>query len=183
MSSAIALNERVSLRFMVESDWPAFLRLNQDQQLNQYIREVDTEAVLWERFKQRSKGLSAGCGEWISLVVESTSGDFLGLMGICLIEETLQQWEVGYLMAQGQQGKGYATAALQLMLQWAIGQLDVHKFVARCVAANLASAKVLQKCGFRQEGLLRHNHRIFGEWLDECHFGLLAEDCVVTAQS
>lgn len=183
MSSYIALSERICLRLMAAPDWPIFLRLNQDQQLNQYIREVDTEDVLQERFKQRCKGLDIECGEWISLVVESVSGDFIGLMGICLIDEALQQWEVGYLIAQDQQGKGYATEGLQLLLQWAMAHFAVHKVVARCVATNLGSARVLQKCGFKQEGLLRHNHRIFGEWLDECYFGLLAEDEVIAAQS
>ncbi|QUN04666.1 GNAT family N-acetyltransferase [Shewanella yunxiaonensis] len=44
------------------------------------------------------------------------------------------------------------------------------------MSENLASTSVLEKCGFTQEGLLRHNHKILGEWLDERYYGLLAEE-------
>ncbi|QUN07617.1 GNAT family N-acetyltransferase [Shewanella yunxiaonensis] len=93
--------------------------MNQDPHLNRYIREVDTAEVLLDKFQQRSKGMQARCGEWMSLVVESVAGDFIGFMGICLTDEALGQWEEGYLMASGQQGNGYTTAVLKLL---ALGQ-------------------------------------------------------------
>ncbi len=66
-------------------------------------------------------------------------------------------------------GAGYATEALAAVVGLA-GALGVLRLVAHCHTAHLASAHVLEKCGFEREGVLRA-HSVFpnlqpGELLD-----------------
>ncbi|MFQ6371810.1 GNAT family N-acetyltransferase [Shewanella sp. YIC-542] len=184
MSSHESLcGERIHLRWITSQDWPVFLQINQDVQVNRYIREVEPQSVIAARFALCTQGPGLAEGEWQALVIESLHGDFIGLIGLCLTDDVLQQWELGYLLMGHQQGKGYATEAMRLILPWLMATQQVHKVVARCVLPNVASARVLQKCGFQQEGVLRQHCQLRGEWQDECYFGLLAEDYRIAVQS
>lgn len=67
--------------------------------------------------------------------------------------------EFGYLLNQKAWGMGYATEAATAIVQWAMSLPDVHRIWATCDTENLASARVLEKCGLTCEERL-HAHRI-----------------------
>jgi RimJ/RimL family protein N-acetyltransferase len=54
----------------------------------------------------------------------------------------------GYLFARDAWGRGYATEALTAVLEWA-RRPGIPRIVAICHADHRASARVLEKCGFR----------------------------------
>ena len=56
---------------------------------------------------------------------------------------------------------------------------DVHRIAASIDPANVASMRVLEHLGFRDEGTSRRAERVRGEWLDEMRFALLRDDRVV----
>ena len=57
-------------------------------------------------------------------------------------------WEVGYHIAKQFTGKGYATEAVTAFLPVIMEQLKIQKIYGICDAENLASCRVLEKCGF-----------------------------------
>jgi ribosomal-protein-alanine N-acetyltransferase len=52
-------------------------------------------------------------------------------------------------------GRGYTTEATKALLRLALAQRDVHRVEIRCDVRNRASERVIRKCGFEKEGLLR----------------------------
>ena len=66
--------------------------------------------------------------------------------------------------------------AIQLVLDYAFSQLDLHRVEAACLPSNLASRALLLKSGFRQEGLAREYLCIAGKWQDHVTFGVLRAD-------
>ncbi|WP_417761950.1 GNAT family N-acetyltransferase [Shewanella sp.] len=173
MTHALISTPRLTLRQMLAQDWPLFLRLNRDPEVNRFIRDIESEDILQQKFSARCFCEDFFAGDWLSLTI-MYGDDAVGLMGICCIDNELLQAEVGYLIAPEYCGQGIATEALTALSQWALTQYQLHKIVGRCVDGNMASARVLTKSGFQLEGILRHNHRIGGEWLDERFYGLLA---------
>ncbi|MEZ4658682.1 MAG: GNAT family N-acetyltransferase [Caldilineaceae bacterium] len=63
--------------------------------------------------------------------------------------------EFGYLLNQKYWGNGYATEAARAIVQWAVNLPSVYRVWATCDVENLASARVLEKCGLVCEGRLR----------------------------
>lgn len=61
----------------------------------------------------------------------------------------------GYLLNQRYWGHGYATEAASVLVEWAINQPGIYRVWATCDVENLASARILEKCGLTQEGRLR----------------------------
>ena len=60
-------------------------------------------------------------------------------------------WEIGYHIAKQFTGKGYATEAVTAFLPVIMKQLGIQKIYGICDAENVASCKVLEKCGFSLE--------------------------------
>ena len=60
-------------------------------------------------------------------------------------------WEIGYHIAKQYTGKGYATEAVTAFLPEIMKKLNLKTIYGICDAENIASCKVLEKCGFKME--------------------------------
>ncbi len=83
---------------------------------------------------------------------------------------------VGYWLAPKMWGRGIATDALGVYVRYAFDTLEVERLQSSVFGWNPASARVLEKCGFRLEGRRRGAVRKFGEVTDELLYGLLRSD-------
>ncbi|MFX3632789.1 MAG: GNAT family N-acetyltransferase [Candidatus Pristimantibacillus sp.] len=83
---------------------------------------------------------------------------------------------MGYNIDQQHNGKGYGTAAVSLCVTFAFEQLGLHRIQAGVMPRNLPSIRVLEKIGFRQEGLAQKYLKINGKWEDHVLFAITAED-------
>jgi RimJ/RimL family protein N-acetyltransferase len=81
--------------------------------------------------------------------------------------------EVGYWLAKPYWGRGIMTAVVQRLCQHAFEEFGLSKIIAHVASHNLASARVLEKCGFQQEGILRKHFLKDGRFIDARLFGLL----------
>lgn len=57
--------------------------------------------------------------------------------------------ELGYGIAPGYQGQGHATEAVRALVAWGLAEPGVRRVFADCLPHNRASARVLEKAGFR----------------------------------
>lgn len=60
-------------------------------------------------------------------------------------------FEVGYHIAKEFTGNGYATEALTAFVEYEKAEKNLDKVYGICVSENVASQKVLEKCGFTKE--------------------------------
>jgi len=117
--------------------------------------------------------LAAG---WVQFGIVLRSGDTLiGDLGVNL-HENLRQAEIGFTLAAEYQSLGYGSEAVRRVLDELFIDRGLHKVSAECDARNEASARLLERVGFRREGLRRSHTWIKGEWTDDLEFGLLASD-------
>jgi ribosomal-protein-alanine N-acetyltransferase len=71
---------------------------------------------------------------------------------------------LGFKISKQMQGKGLMTEALQASINYVFKELNLHRIAANYMPHNKASAKVLAKCGFEQEGIAKDYLRINGKW-------------------
>ena len=83
--------------------------------------------------------------------------------------------EIGYWLARPYWGQGIMTAVVRRLCEFAFAELGLVKIEAQVFAGNAPSAKVLEKCGFQQEGFLRKHHLKDGKYLDVKLFALVKE--------
>ena len=65
--------------------------------------------------------------------------------------------EMGYYMGEKYWGRGYMTEAVKLVCDFVFENTDIIRIFAEPFAYNSASCRVLEKAGFRFEGVLRSN--------------------------
>lgn len=70
-------------------------------------------------------------------------------------------------------GKGYATEAIKLVIDYAFSKLNLHKLTAGCYANNLGPIKAFKKAGFVEEGIRKKQCFCDGEWVDGILLGIL----------
>ena len=83
--------------------------------------------------------------------------------------------EIGYLLLTDCWSKGIATEAVRQICDEAFSELDIIRITGLVYAANIASARVLEKNGFAREGLQRNAVYKDGKIYDLCIFGKLKE--------
>jgi len=73
------------------------------------------------------------------------SGENIGYVQAIPISD---EWEVGYHIAEKFTNKGYATEALSAFVPYVMEKIGIKQLVGVCHGDNIASRKVLEKCGF-----------------------------------
>lgn len=104
-------------------------------------------------------------------------GRFCGQLSISnIVRGALQSAWVGYWVASDVTGGGVATAAVALGADHCFGAAGLHRLEATVRPENTASRRVLEKLGFRQEGMHVRYLSIGGTWRDHLGYALTVED-------
>jgi ribosomal-protein-alanine N-acetyltransferase len=82
----------------------------------------------------------------------------------------------GYWVAESMAGQGIVPFALAAVCDHAFLVLGLHRVEVNIRPENAASLRVVEKLGFREEGLRRHYLHIDGQWRDHRSFALTTED-------
>jgi RimJ/RimL family protein N-acetyltransferase len=94
-----------------------------------------------------------GFGYWA--IEEKDTGSFVGELGFADykrdIEPSLEGApELGWALASGVHGKGYATEAVRAIVAWGEAHFGLVRTVCIVHTENLASIRVAEKCGYRE---------------------------------
>jgi len=110
-------------------------------------------------------------------IFDNASGKLAGGITIGNIRQGVaQSGQIGYWLGERFAGQGLMLEAIRLLLPFAFDTLRLHRIEAACIPDNLRSVRVLEKAGFRREGLLRSYLRINGSWHDHLLYALIAGD-------
>lgn len=103
----------------------------------------------------------------------------LGTLSLTHIVRGVGQFaDIGYSMDQQHQSKGYMTGGVKLLLKYAFRSLGLHRVQAGILPHNIASKRVLEKCGFQAEGISRKLVKINDQWEDHQMFSILQEEFI-----
>ncbi len=170
--------KRILLRDITIDDIPLIHQLNIIPEVDEYntmgipASIADTEQLILPLLEAQ---LQLPRIRYIWLL-ENEESHFIGLMGINLGKLNYFSAEVWYKLNPIYWGKGYATEALQAVLECCFVQLKLHRVIAGCAVGNKASMRVLEKTGFKKEAHHRKILPIRGEWVDSYEYAILEED-------
>ncbi len=83
---------------------------------------------------------------------------------------------LGYFVSERHNGRGYATEAVRQGVDAAFVELGLHRVQAAVIPRNVASIRVLEKAGLREEGLALRYLQIAGVWEDHKLYAVTAEE-------
>jgi len=168
---------RLVLRPLQESDAPALLAIFSDPKVMRYWSTPPWESIdaANEMIARDRKAMAEG--QDLRLGLERAEDK--ALIGVCSLFDRSQQCrraEVGYGLASQAWGHAYMDEALRALLRYGFSELALNRVEADIDPRNEASARSLERLGFKKEGHLRERWIVAGEVSDTALYGLLSRD-------
>jgi RimJ/RimL family protein N-acetyltransferase len=114
--------------------------------------------------------------EGLSLAIaDARSDEALGNINL-LFRKQRGTAEIGYWLVERVRGRGLGSSAVALLAPWAVADGGLERVEALVLPGNVASQRVLEKAGFRREGLLRSYLVIRDRRFDALIYSLLPSD-------
>lgn len=121
-----------------------------------------------DKIKEREQGVNAFCGIFLH------DGTLIGQFNFTKFDWNVPKCEAGYFINKSLNGKGFATAATRLCVDWAFNEISIEKITLRIWPQNHASIAVARKLGAREAGLALNDFRSAdGKLYDSMIFELL----------
>jgi RimJ/RimL family protein N-acetyltransferase len=130
-------------------------------------------AVEWIEESQRcwANGVRASF-----VVVDVSTGELVGSIGLVRLDRDEDVAEVGYLVKREARGRGIAPRALSLVTPWVLHDLGFGRLELQTDVRNRASQRVAEKAGFRREGEVPAPERCAGRSETMVMFALTPAD-------
>lgn len=158
--------ERLRLRELVAGDDVALFEVFRDHEVMRYydvepMTDIGAAEELIREMQQRyaeRKGI-----RWA--IINGLDGGFLGTVGFNRIDVVSRAAVIGYEIGRPAWGRGFATEAVGAVVKFGHEKLGVRRIEAAVMLGNEASARVLSKVGFSDEGVLAAH----GYWKGQYH--------------
>ncbi len=170
--------ERLVLRPFAISDGPAVERLAGAREVADTTLTIPhpypagggaewimTHADVWER----DRGLA------LAICLRTASDALIGAISLQL-SVPHSNGELGYWIAVGSWGQGYATEAARALTAYAFTTLALHRVQGRHFTRNAASGRVLQKLGMQFEGVRRDACLRWNRFEDVAVYAILVQE-------
>lgn len=166
--------ERLTLRPFQADDLDFTYQHFSDPQVAQYLLDeppvTDTsQAQEIVQFYLDSAGKPYN--RWV--IVSKADGQRIGTCGFHKWNKSHQRAEIGYDLSPTAWGQGYMQEALHAVIEFGFVQMKLHRIEALVYPENARSLDLLNKLGFKQEGILRDYFYLDGKFYDHVVLSLL----------
>lgn len=158
--------EHLILRDYREDDFWNYYQLKTDSKTMYYLQDIQmfTEEETYEDFCKVLDDMKKFERKFYFMHIElKESHEQLGSIGYTVIDDTPMGKIVGagYFIYPKFWGKGYTTEAFKRVIEFAFLENNVYRISTGCLAENVGSERVMQKCG-----LIKEAEHIDYEWHD-----------------
>ena len=101
------------------------------------------------------------------------------MIGKCILfqfDQANHRAEIGYILNRDYWRQGLMQQSLEAVINFAFDTLKLHRIEADIDTENASSLGLLEKLGFKREGLFRERWFVYDEWQDSLMLGLLKQD-------
>jgi [ribosomal protein S5]-alanine N-acetyltransferase len=174
--------ERMDLRLPEHRDyrdWAALRRLSAEF-LTQWEPTWSEDHLTRRNFTGRVQWAAqvAAKGSALPLfMVRRADGALLGAITLDHIRRgPSQSGTIGYWIGQPHARQGYMREAIAALVHHAFAEMDLSRIEAACLPENAASRGVLERCGFKYEGVAQSYLQINGRWRNHVLYANLRGD-------
>lgn len=181
-SGPVLVGRRVMLRMPRQQDYAQWATLRRESRgflepWEPRWAADELSPAAWRHRLRRYRGDFARGAGLAFFIFNSESAELAGGINVSNIRYGVAQCgNIGYWMGERFAGKGLMAEALGLVKYYCFETLRLHRLEAACIPGNERSMRVLEKAGFRREGLLHSYLKINGHWQDHVLYALVADE-------
>ncbi len=168
---------KVRLRAVEPEDADVFFAWNLDSETARMMDFVwPPQSLASNKEWAAKKAVERATGDEYMLVIEDPDGEVVGLINTHGIDRRVGAFRYGFSVRSPHRRRGYASEAVLIVLRYFFEELGYQKCTVTVYANNEASQTLHEKLGFQLEGRLRRMIRTQGQFFDELHYGMTAEE-------
>jgi len=103
-------------------------------------------------------------------------GKLIGELKLQNIRWFNRKAELSIILKKEEQSRGTGTEIVKKIIEYAFGKMNLHRLEAEVIETNSASIKLIEKFGFKKEGVLREAKFQNGKFIDIYRYGLLRSE-------
>lgn len=169
--------DKVNLRIVTKADALTIYRNIADKDISRFTHIPDPykleDAYDFIRFTHRQRRRKTGYHFGLE---NKDDGEIIGGINLENICEVNRKGEIGYWLAKPYWGKGIMVEAINLMLEFCFTKVKLHRVQAHVFPDNAGSIRVLEKTGFKREGLIREGFTQRGIHVDVYLYAILEDE-------
>jgi ribosomal-protein-alanine N-acetyltransferase len=185
VSSPLRLyGRRLMLRPLVAGDFEAWseVRVRNDEWLTKWepLRHpkapdpaVNRDAFA-SRCAARDRERQSGVGYAFGIFVDNAFAGEINLNNV--LRGAMQSVTIGYWIDEARAGKSYMSEAVLVATRFALEDLQLHRVEICIIPRNHNSRRVMEKLGYREEGIAERFLEINGTWEDHVRYGFTIEE-------
>ena len=100
----------------------------------------------------------------------------VGSVGFNTINSIHKNAEIGYMLSKDYTGKGIMIKSCKTLINYGFEKLELNRVTIKCATKNNRSRAIPEKLGFKLEGIIEQNERLFDRFVDHAHYGMLKEN-------
>lgn len=169
--------QRLVLRPIQQEDKNEIFKYRSDAETNKYQGWIPKTIEDVENFISKIATSFNEPETWFQLVViEKESQKIIGDVGIHFLGDENKQVEIGCTLDKNIQGKGYASEALEFIINSLFTNFEKHRFKTSIDPNNTNSIRLVERLGFRKEAHFVKSLFLNGEWVDDVVYALTEQD-------
>lgn len=169
--------ERLILLPFTIHDSEALFAYRSDAETNKYQGWIPQSVVDAESFIAKLPAVFDLPESWFQLAIRNKqTNELIGDLGIHFMGDDQQQCELGCTIGKAWHNQGFATEAMQAIINHLFTERNKHRISASVDPNNTASIKLLERLGFRKEAHFKKSLFLNGTWVDDVIYGLLQEE-------
>lgn len=167
----------IMLREFMQSDLDEMCKWKSDPESTRYLSDTFTVPQTWEQSANFLDSILSGKNPGVHLVIANLmTGEYLGQCDLMNITSYSHKAEMAIVLEPEHRGKGYASEAIDLLLELAFDHMNLNRIYLRVFAENQPAIKCYDRCGFVREGVLRQDYYSYGEYHDVIMMGILRDE-------
>lgn len=172
------IDDTIVLRELQKLDAMDLLNYLTHEEVYRFINEEDTPRTLKEAEGEVNywSGLFKHRRSIYWAVALKNTNQVIGTCGFNVWSRTHDRAEISYDLSYDYWGQGLMTSVLRSIVKYGFEHMKLKRIQATVVLDNKASIRVLQKLGFRDEGVLRKYNCLRGKYCDSRMLAILDED-------
>jgi RimJ/RimL family protein N-acetyltransferase len=159
-----------TLRPIKISDAQGYLECHQDKDARKAFTSIPEnlkEAKLELKKQIAEMNTKSPKSIMFAIIADSDFAGFVNLHDLTEHPRYKHTAVIGYGIHRNYRGRGLATMAVKKVTEYGFKKLKLKRITGMCRTFNKASARVLEKSGYKLEGILRKNKFMNGKYLDD----------------
>jgi ribosomal-protein-alanine N-acetyltransferase len=160
--------KNVNLRVVEKEDLPLFAKFLNDLEVGgEYMPILQQSSV---EIEKKYDELSPE-EKWF--FIEKKDGTKIGWISHSFTRGSMT---IDYALIPKERNRGHCTEAVKIMVDYLFLSKDIARIEAETLTENSTSQRVLERVGFKKEGIRRKSSFVRGKWHDDVLYGILREE-------